>query len=182
MLSEKDGYVQLVQADGSSSDSVPSPDAGNSLLFATAEGLTVQYSNGNRFMLDLPVLVSGTSLPETITNTSFEPIVGLSYEVPDVIGASCLYQVDVVVGGTLTPDTTSTAFHLAISVNDGSPDVEYTVPSANPVDTAFGGSFRFFVYMSPEDVAQVVARVCESGDSIEFTFAVATLTRLVYID
>jgi hypothetical protein len=182
MLTEKDGYVQLVQATGSNSDSVPSPVAGNSLVFATAEGLTVQYSNGNRFMLDFPVLVSGTGLPQTITNTSFVPIAGVSYEVPDVIGASCLYQVDVVVGGTFTPDATSTAFHLAISVSDGSPDVVYTVPSANPVDTAFGGSFRFFVYLNPEDVAQVVASVCESGDSIEFTFAIASFSRLAYID
>jgi hypothetical protein len=182
MLTEKDGYVQLVQATGSSSDSVPSPDSGNSLVFATAEGLTVQYSNGDRFMLDLPVLVSGTGLPDTITNTSFDPIVGLSYAVPDVIGASCLYQVDVVVGGTLTPDTASTAFYLAISVNDGSPDVTYVVPSANSVSTAFGGSFRFFVYLGSEDVAQVVASVCESGDSIEFTFAIASFSRLAYID
>lgn len=172
MLTQKDGYVQLVQQGADRTDAVPSPEEGNLVMYATSAGVVVENSDGNQAMLDIPTFLE-LEEPLTLATTWLNVA---SFTAP--AGSNCGYEIEINLTGTLEPDTTSTCIVIGVSVNEASPTMQFVVPSANPVDTFFGGSYRFLLpNVAAASLILVVARKLVTADVAEVSAAEITVRR-----
>lgn len=165
------GFVLLQDAQGGANDDVAAPDAGQTLLYTTEQGLVAERAAGlsaaNQWFLDQPVLLNGAS-PVALTDTP-QSILDAVYTIPDDIDASfpTIYRVEVqVVVESFVQDANSIGIAVVPFV-DGTQNGPAVIVACDPATGAGGTTLTFFAAGSSGEDIDVRAYLLNAADAAD---------------
>ena len=176
------GYVLLVDAQGSAQDDVAAPDAGNTLLYTTEQGLVVERApvapfDTNQWFLDKPVLLEVTA-PVSLTGTA-QSLLDAPYTIPDDIDANfpTLYRLEgQVVVSNFSPDANGSAIAVVPYV-DGSQAGPLVLVPCDAFTGDGGTTVTFFVSGSSGQDVDIRAYLLNAADSADATLYLTYIRR-----
>ena len=177
------GYVLMLDAQGTSTDDIAPPDAGQTMLYTTEQGLVLERSPSDGFearqwFLDQPALLQGdgavslSDTPQSILDTPFT--------VPDDIDASypTIYRLELQVSvENFAPDTTSIGIMVRATLSG---EAYATPPVLVPCDAASGlggTTVTFFIFAGEGNVVDVEAYTLDAADAATASASVGIIKR-----
>lgn len=130
---DANGYVLLLDGVGTSTaNPVPAPDAGETLLYATPQGIVAEKAAATWY-LDKPVSLAFSADTALTATTSYVSLLAAPFTIPNQIESdnttSTTYCVDLNFGYTYTGDAnTSVGFYVKAVLSTG-PAAEFFIPA-----------------------------------------------------
>ena len=170
------GYVLLVDAQGGASDDVSAPDAGQTLLYTTEQGLVAERPS-QQWFCDAPVLLS--SLGAVVLTDTAQSILDNPFTVPDDIDASfpTVYRIDAqVLVENFVPAATSVGIYV-VALLDGAPAGPAVIIPCDGATGGGGGCVSLLVTGSEGEVLDIAAYLIDASDAADATLYIGTIRR-----
>jgi hypothetical protein len=181
----ENGFVQFIDRVGTSTaNPIPAPEAGNTLLYTTPQGLVAEQSAATWYM-DKPVSLTLVGAGAAITGTdTYATILTAPFTIPNTVesdsSTTTTYCIDINFGYTFTGAAGRFGFLVFLNGSGGILDSTHFVDANGAVATTGTANIRYWFTGASGDTLDVQVKTLNAGDSLSI-LAAATQPRVVLV-
>jgi hypothetical protein len=181
----ENGFVQFIDRVGTSTaNPIPAPEAGNTLLYTTPQGLVAEQSAATWYM-DKPVSLTLVGAGAAITGTdTYATILTAPFTIPNTVesdsSTTTTYCIDINFGYTFTGAAGRFGFLVFLNGSGGILDSTHFVDANGAVTTTGTANIRYWFTGASGDTLDVQVKTLNAGDSLSI-LAAATQPRVVLV-
>ena len=181
----ENGFVQLIDRVGTSTaNPIAAPEAGNTLLYTTPQGIVAEQSAATWY-LDKPVSLTLTGAGAAIAGTdTYASILTAPFTIPNTVESdnttSTTYCIDINFGYTFTGAAGRFGFLVLIDGSGLVLDSTHFVDANGAVTTTGTANIRYWFTGASGDTLDVKVKTLNAGDSLSI-LAAATQPRVVLV-
>jgi hypothetical protein len=182
---DPNGYVLVLDKVGTSTaNPIPAPDAGETLIYATPQGLVAEKAAATWY-LDKPVSLTLVGAGAAITGTdTYATILTAPFTIPNTVesdsSTTTTYCIDINFGYTFTGAAGRFGFLVLINGSGGILDSTHFVDANGAVATTGTANIRYWFTGASGDTLDVQVKTLNAGDSLSI-LAAATQPRVVLV-
>ena len=182
---DPNGYLLVLDKVGTSTaNPIPAPDAGETLIYATPQGLVAEKAAATWY-LDKPVSLTLVGAGAAIVGTdTYATILTAPFTIPDQVESdsttTTTYCIDINFGYTFTGAAGRFGFLVLINGTGGILDSTHFVDANGAVTTTGTANIRYWFTGASGDTLDVQVRMLNAADSLSI-LAAATQPRVVLV-